>query len=316
MNKCEICKNADDNTIHLAKEMMFGLDDVFQYLECSNCKCLQLLDIPSSFEKYYPSNYYSYSGEGEGYLLDQSVTARIKKYLKKSLTKHVNFKFNLLGAFLSLFVKNGFPWLIKNTLTFDSKILDVGCGAGYLLLNMRYNGFKNLTGTDPFVAEQINYKSGVTIYKKDIFNINEKQDVIMMHHSFEHMGDPKGVLEKIYSLLNPKGYLLISIPVADSFAWKKYGVNWVQLDAPRHLFLHTEKSMKILAKESGFNMLDVRYISTEFQFTGSELYMSGQNLNNGSLPFSKQQIQNFKKEARLLDKNKQGDTAIFYLQKI
>jgi 2-polyprenyl-3-methyl-5-hydroxy-6-metoxy-1,4-benzoquinol methylase len=74
----------------------------------------------------------------------------------------------------------------------------------------------------------------------------------MLHHSFEHMDNPCGVLKQIDKLLNPDGELLIRIPVSDSFAWRKYGVDWFQLDAPRHFFLHTTKSIALLAKNSGF----------------------------------------------------------------
>lgn len=315
-NPCKICNNVRNNKLYDAKEMMFGLGGQFTYLECGKCGCLQLLKIPSNLANYYPQDYYSYTAEGEDYILDNSYKNQVKKYLKKCLTRHRNNDVNILGAILSVFIKDRFPWLKKGIVNFNSKILDVGCGAGDLLLNMRFNGFCNLAGADPFIKERIIYKCGVIIDRKSIFDIKEKFDLIMMHHSFEHMENPQNVLERINSLLNINGYVFINIPVANSFAWKKYGVNWVQLDAPRHLFLHTEKSIEILAEKTGFNLIDVVYQSTEFQFTGSELYLSGQNLNSGSLPFTKDQIKEFKNQARHLDNSKQGDTAIFYLQKM
>jgi len=50
------------------------------------------------------------------------------------------------------------------------------------------------------------------------------------------MPNPRNVFEKISGLLSDEGTLLIRIPVMDCFAWKEYGVNWFQLDAPRHFF--------------------------------------------------------------------------------
>ena len=58
---CKICKNAQDNIVFWAQEKMFNMNEQFQYLECSRCGCLQIKDIPTDIEKYYPSNYYSYN---------------------------------------------------------------------------------------------------------------------------------------------------------------------------------------------------------------------------------------------------------------
>lgn len=315
LDYCKICNNGSANQIYLAKEMMFGFPEEFHYLECSDCGCLQLINPPAQLEKYYPEGYYSYTGEGEGYIINNSFKNWLKKKFKAAHTKYVKFEFNLLGAFLAIFVKDGFPFLKKDIVNFKSEILDVGCGAGYLLLNMRYNGFVNLTGIDPFLSKDIRYDSGVHIYKKTIFEMEGKFDLIMMHHSFEHMDDPLSVLKKIFTLLNPGGYALINIPVSDSWAWRKYGVNWVQLDAPRHLFLHTTKSIRLLASESGFEFIDKICNSTEFQFTGSELYLTGQNLNNGFINFSTEKIKEFKNMAASLNKEGNGDSAVFYLKK-
>ena len=48
---CAICGNQPNNTIHIAREMMFGLRDAFRYLECAACGCVQLLDVPSDMSR-------------------------------------------------------------------------------------------------------------------------------------------------------------------------------------------------------------------------------------------------------------------------
>src|SRR5690606_25693364 len=134
----------------------------FRYLECGRCGCLQLLTIPENIGDYYPDEYYSYQVEGEGYVTDTSLKNLLKKFLKKRITRYYNERNDPLGLLLSLGVRDGFPWLKKGIIDFESKILDVGCGAGELLLNMRFNGFKNLSGIDPFIPEERNYQCGVT----------------------------------------------------------------------------------------------------------------------------------------------------------
>ncbi|MEM0939861.1 MAG: hypothetical protein AAGI25_08730 [Bacteroidota bacterium] len=60
-------------------------------------------------------------------------------------------------------------WLnIHCRIGFDSKILDVGLGAGRLLLKLNEYGFENLTDIDPFIERDIVYENGVKIYKNQL----------------------------------------------------------------------------------------------------------------------------------------------------
>jgi len=49
---------------------------------------------------------------------------------------------------------------------------------------------------------------GIKILKSDIFNHIGMYDVIMLHHSFEHMDSPYLVFKELYKILNSKGYLV------------------------------------------------------------------------------------------------------------
>ena len=111
------------------------------------------------------------------------------------------------------------------------------------------------------------------------------------------------------------------IPVASSYAWRHYGVNWVALEAPRHLFIHTIKSIQLLSRQSGFKILDIEFVSTERQFIYSELYRKGIPFKDSSIYlqdqknpiFSTTQLENFKAQAKELNRKSDGDQAIFYL---
>jgi len=97
-------------------------------------------------------------------------------------------------------------------------------------------------------------------------------------------------------------------------------MNWVQLDAPRHLFLHTTKSFRLLASSAGLDVVDIGYDSNDFQFWASELYSRDIPLASmdGSKPqtiFSKSELQKFKENARELNAKRLGDSAIFILRK-
>jgi len=147
--------------------------------------------------------------------------------------------------------------------------------------------------------------------------------LIILNHSFEHMPNPLEVMNKIFELLSPDGYCAIAIPIIDSYAWEKYGVNWVQLDAPRHFFIHSIESMRILADKSGLVLTAIHYNSTSFQIWGSEQYLQGVTLfdkksylvNKKNSLFSKNGIREFENEAQKLNAKGKGDQAIFVFKK-
>jgi SAM-dependent methyltransferase len=215
-------------------------------------------------------------------------------------------------------------WLKNISISKESKILDVGCGSGKLLLILHYLGFKNLTGADPFISKNIFYENGVKVFKERAEDIKGRYDLIMLHHSFEHMPNPIDVMSHLSEQMRDDGILLIRIPVAQSYAWRKYKTNWVQLDAPRHFFLYSVAGMRILAEKTGFKIDKIIFDSFSFQFWGSEQYeksiplMYGKSYKNSfrNSIFSLKDICRYKIESDDCNNNKNGDQACFVLKKI
>ncbi len=241
--------------------MQFGMRDEFIYCECADCGCLQLTTSPTDLSKYYPKSYFSFTKQEENFFKERLNVYRDRYCLRKS---------NLSGKIL--FKKFGEPtyigWLNRCDINFQSKILDIGCGTGRLLYRMGNAGFKNLVGVDPYISENIFYSNGVTILKKSFLEIDDKFDLIMMHHSLEHMNDQHRVFKKLGEIIPEGKSLLIRIPVCSSFAWEKYRENWLALDAPRHFFLHSKDSLKYIAGKYGFEITEILYDSRSIQLLG------------------------------------------------
>ena len=306
--QCKVCTNSLGNDTFVVREMMLGTRENFTYFRCSSCGCLQIVEPPKEMAKYYPANsYYSYHNE------NSKVIKFIKYFLFKACLSPIGMflykKTPLVKKYTSYLWLKALQSLKKN-----SSVLDIGCGGGKILQEMYHGGFKNLTGIDPFIEKEIVYPSGVKIFKQDVFNFQGMYDLIMLHHSFEHMDNPQQVFKQLYRLLKPGGCLLIRVPVSDSFAWRKYGVNWFQIDAPRHFFLHTTKSMTLLGKDAGFVLKEVIHDSWECQFLFSEKYCRDVSLFEG-LDFSSEYLKTCKKQAHQLNKIMDGDQACFIFKK-
>ncbi len=296
---------------------MYGIRDEFEYFQCSNCECLQVAEIPGTLSKYYPENYYSFS------MPEHVKLNRVKWYFRHRRTSYCLTGNGMIGGILvKLFGKTHLPAWIEGV-DADSRILDVGCGAGHLLMYLHRKGFSDLTGFDPHIQEDRYYDNGIRILKRYLDETDEFFDIIMLHHSFEHFADPLDTLKILYEKTGKKGRVLIRIPVVSSYAWKQYGTDWVQLDAPRHLYLHSSKSMELLSGQAGFEIESVKFDSDAFQFWGSEQYRKGIPLHSDRSYrsgiecsiFTEDDIIRFQKRAEELNAAELGDQACFLLRK-
>lgn len=327
MNVCQICENQDGNTVHKAREMLFGFRDYFNYVECARCGCVQIEEVPIDLGKYYPEEYW---GDNTQKFREDKLTL-LRRWIRKRRTQYYLEKSSMVGYWLSILsqpspvpVFSGWQWIQhfqKMGIKTSSPILDVGCGSGAFLRFLWGEGFSNLTGIDPNAAGNYDCK-GWSILKKELSELNGKFDVITMHHSFEHMKNPRRVLEQANLLLSSGQHLIVRIPLAAA-AWRRYGTNWAQLDPPRHLFLHTLKSINLLTDQTGFEIREIEFDSNEFQFWASEQYEKDIPLKSpesylidpSKSIFKKDDIEDFRKLSIQLNEEHQGDQACFCLTK-
>ena len=314
--ECKICGNFKGNKNYNVREMQFGMRDEFIYCECNNCGCLQLVNPPENLSKYYPENYFSFS-LAKGNILKEKLNSYRDNYLMGGNS--------VIGKILSLKLEEPtyINWMKKAGVNLNSTILDAGCGAGKLLYRMGSAGFKNLTGIDMFIDTDIQYKNGVKIIKKNLFEIDQRYDLVMMHHSLEHMDDQHVVFNHLNKIIKKGKMLLVRIPVCSSKAWKTYRENWFALEAPRHYFNHSEKSIALLAEKYGFEKKDISYDSRSIQFWGSEQYRKDIPLtdersyfiNPGRSIFTKEELNNFEKETLHVNESGEGDQIVLFLEK-
>jgi len=312
MSTCRICKSTNPHTEYEPRELMFGTREVFKYFQCSDCECLQITDIPSDMSSHYPDNYYSYSESGS-----QSGWEQFKKRMS---VRYAAFGGSALGRY---FNKRDRYYDVESlrplNLKADARILDVGCGSGYFLDALADAGFESLMGIDPYLSDELS--SNPRLHQLDIFQVDGEFDVVTFHHSLEHLEDPIAVLEKAKQLLAPGGHCVIRVPTVSSEAWERYGIDWVQLDAPRHFYLFSLKSMEKLATAAGLKLDNILFDSDAFQFWGSEQYLADIALNDDrsyatnpdKSMFSPEDIGQFQAQSIKLNENRRGDSIAAYL---
>jgi len=263
--RCRVCEETQDLEPLVAKDYFLGSKRKYPYSWCPACGSLSIDTIPDNLSELYKS-YYSFE--------EPSKISSIRLQIYKYLINNSNFFSSILSSLLNK--QDDLP--IQSLRTVDlhsqSKILDVGCGAGSLLRLLHKIGFKDCLGIDPFLENDVTYASGLHLKKREIFDLEGQFDLIMFHHVFEHFENPKETLAHVSKILSDNGVCLIRIPNIDSYSFLKYKENWFSIHAPFHLFLPSRRGIEAMIESSGLAIKDVvgeQLIEFFFYSMGHEL---------------------------------------------
>lgn len=307
---CRICGGAFDLQIS-ATERMVGVGGEFRYDRCGSCGCVQLRDVPRDLSPYYAGGYYAFATQPT-----PSATRRTYRHVRDAL---LFGQARTLGALVAPILppprRAEREWFAVTGTGRSSRVLDVGCGGGLLVGRLASAGFRHVLGVDPFIQRDVHHRGRLVVKRGTLDDVSGPFDLIMFHHSLEHIDAQRATMQRVRDVLAPDGWCLIRIPTVSSDAWEEYQDRWVQLDAPRHLFLHSRQSLALLARQSGLRVVRVIDDSSAFQFEGSELYRQDRPLSDlHGWPFSRRQRRQFARKARQLNANHRGDQAAFYLR--
>ena len=317
LRECWSCGCLEVRSEWQVQERQFGWGNEFTYLECPRCESLRISEVPRDIARYYPDSYFSLRSVNKNPILRSAHRARLR---------HALISPSRFGALVTKLI--GPPqyagWTSELGITTDSRILDIGAGTGERVIEMIGAGFTAVSGMEPFIDSDIHLQNGGVIFKSTLADLQGEWDLVMSHHSFEHMPDPLLALGNMRRLLRPGGVAMIRIPLAGTYAWRRYRTKSVQFDAPRHLTLHTERSISILAQRVGFSVERVAFDGTAFQFWGSEMYLrdvplvkaKGFARRHAMAPANQWVMKRYKSRASQLNRSGQGDQAAFYLRKM
>jgi len=292
--RCQVCQS-EIGVLHRVREMALGTRDEFLYFECSRCGCLSLTEVPADLDRYYTPRQQTVRHP----FVSKIRHLRNALYLSP-LSFLVNWKrYHDLG-------------LIHNIrLNKTMSLLDVDCGMGDLIGDLRELGY-DAHGIDPYLAAEVRDRFGTRVECKALADVDRAYDVILFRNSLEHM--PIHTLQLARERMRCNGICIARIPLL-GWAWRTYTVDWVQLNAPRHLFIHSMRSFSLLAERSGFRIEKTIFDSNEFQFWASDSYQRGVPLAKIMKP-TRSQRKRMLRIARSLNLKQEGDCAQFYLRAI
>jgi SAM-dependent methyltransferase len=229
-----------------APDFHYGIDGMYSSKKCAGCGLVSLDPILSAEElgELYPKNYYSFQ------------PPVVRNSLRYRLSKLAGFR---SGVYEPKFERPG-------------TMLDLGCGSGEHLLEMREKGWTVIGSEFSEEAAAAGRSAGLDIRSGELFDANfssNQFDYIRLNHSFEHMPNPTDILKEIHRILKPTGELFIAVPNIDSFAARLFKQHWWYLCLPVHAFNYTPDSLRLIAERNGFSVRELRYNATFGGLAGS-----------------------------------------------
>ena len=122
------------------------------------------------------------------------------------------------------------------------KALDFGCGHTPVLAKLLEDRGLEVDIYDLYFFSDEEYK-------------NISYDLITSTEVFEHLKDPKSILEVLVNLLNPNGYIVLmtQFPPSSNEEFLRW---WYRRDIT-HISFFTPKSFKIMAEEFGLKVIEI-----------------------------------------------------------
>lgn len=316
--QCRFCGTVGAFETLQVPEMYFGTGESFSYRQCQACASLVIAQFPDNLASYYPSGY----GGHVGLVAAPAPTTRWRRHLLQARSQWLLGHRTLTGWVAAHLKPDHAPypwvWLRAAGAQVSSRLLDVGCGSGGLLRELQAAGFDHLSGIDAFAPVLID-EPNLKISRGDAMDARGAHDIIMMHHSLEHMEDASAVLLHLASLLRKDGALLIRIPVAAGMAQQMYGAHWYQIDAPRHLAIPSLAGMRAFISRLGLHLDGVLFDSTASQFYVSEGYSLGLSMKAQQAQHfdhvGDEQMKSFERLAEDANRLQTGDQATFIIRR-
>ncbi|MGD9580898.1 MAG: methyltransferase domain-containing protein [Vampirovibrionia bacterium] len=166
------------------------------------------------------------------------------------------------------------------------KILDVGCGFGFLLsaINDKWVKFgTEISGYASEVAQEYG-----EIYLGELVNTNyssEEFDVVNLYHVIEHLIDPKIYVNIINDLLKVGGKFIITTPDFESITAERFKDKFRLLHDQTHISLFSTQSLINLLVDNGFEIEKVEFPFFESRYFTEENLMRLFETDKMSPPF-------------------------------
>jgi 2-polyprenyl-3-methyl-5-hydroxy-6-metoxy-1,4-benzoquinol methylase len=149
------------------------------------------------------------------------------------------------------------------TLAANTRVLDVGCGAGGFLAHIQKKYGCECVGVDfkdmSTVIESLSHGQTIDFRCGTLAEVDLQPhsfDLITMWHFLEHDYDPLETLRLARTLLKPGGQMVIEVPRLDSVSYSLYRDRWPGWQAPQHTIALDKERFLRMMDLAGLKVID------------------------------------------------------------
>ncbi len=265
--RCAICGSAGSVAYQSLRDRLFSVSGSWALNRCEGCGLLWLNPAPMKEDIHLAyGNYYTHlPSVNRG--LRAAYRALADVYVRRRLgyPTQAGIARTLLAQVLAFLHPGGEAELTRQALYLKRPVdtpllLDVGCGNGELLAYMSELGWRVEGVEIDRNAVEAARSLGLTVHEgslEDQHYEDDYVDVICLVHVIEHTHEPSATLRECARILKRGGRLIIVTPNSASLGHRWFKVNWMSLDAPRHLMVLSPSNIRLLAGQAGLTVESV-----------------------------------------------------------
>lgn len=233
IDTCPLCGKS-----HFEKVMTctdhYATNEPFDICRCVACGFLFTQDAPDESEigRYYESpDYISHTDTRRG------LANRLYHYVRQYMLRR---KARLIKRCCGLS---------------RGRLLDIGTGTGYFPHFMQERGWRvSAIEKSPQARAFAHEHFGLEADAPEALDTYEAKsfDVVTLWHVMEHLQHLNETWERLYSILDDRGILVIAVPNPTSSDARHYKEMWAAYDVPRHLWHFTPAVMQQFGAKHGF----------------------------------------------------------------
>jgi len=273
--QCRACGKNKMTLWATSPDRLLSTHELFHYWKCHACGSLTLFPLPSteSLRDHYPTSYPPFLSHSKPTISKPPPVH----------TRMVSLPLPFLHALRNFFTGDLDWWWLP--LDFKGRVLEIGSSNGAFLerLSRRcpYASVEGIEINDQAAAQA--RARGFNVHTGDLFHIqltSTSYDLIYLSHVLEHLDDPQKYLMHLYSLLAPRGRIVILIPNSTSWSAYLFRSYWFALEAPRHFFIPSSRQLHTLLHDAGFRNITTRFRVYPKSFLKSIRYLMGKGQGN------------------------------------
>lgn len=230
--KCAICGVDDAQTLFTKGDLTSDITNVV----CKKCGLVYMNPRPTP-ESYREFHVEEFLRERHGLVSVEKLAPKVK------------------GSDLKM--KSEVASFIAGSLKPGAGVLDVGCGFGTLLNILKTKYHAEVQGIE---LATVDVEAAKQFYGLELFNgslkefflkyPDQKFDCITLHHTFEHMSEPREELKTMREMLRPGGILYIGVPNVMNL--KKRPEIFFQMGHP---YSYSPSTLQNILRLEGFNIV-------------------------------------------------------------